>query len=116
MEIVLKFLATPEYQILFILPFVVMTVATLALRSVLPKADNSHQSGRMAAYDDLHREAYIGAIISAVVTVVAFEIRGGPEPFVLVWKPLLSTVMILPFGYGVALFIGGVTGMTRNAA
>ncbi|MBO23075.1 MAG: hypothetical protein CMM26_11995 [Rhodospirillaceae bacterium] len=115
MEIVLKFLATTEQQILFILPFVIMTVATLALRSVLPRADNSHQSGRMAAYDDLHREAYIAAIIAAAVTVVAFWIRGGPEPFVLVWKPLLSTVMTLPFGYAVALFIGGVSGITRNA-
>lgn len=116
MEIVINFLTSTEHQILFILPFVVMTVATLALRAVLPKADNSHQSGRMAAYDDLHREAYIAAIIAAVVTVIAFEIRGGPEPFVLVWKPLLSTVMILPFGYAIALFVGGVTGMTRNTA
>ncbi|MBN43579.1 MAG: hypothetical protein CL573_08860 [Alphaproteobacteria bacterium] len=115
MELIFKFFASTEYQILFILPFVVMTLATLALRSVLPTAGNSNQTGRMAAYDDLHREAYIAAIISAVVTVIAFEIRGGPEPFVLVWKPLLSTVMILPFGYAVALFIGGVSGMTRRA-
>ena len=70
MEIVLKFFATTEYQILFILPFVVMTVATLAMRLVLPTADNAHQSGRMAAYDDLHREAYVSAIIAAAVTVI----------------------------------------------
>ena len=115
MEVIFKFLATTEHQILFILPFVIMTVATLALRFVLPPADNSHQSGRMAAYDDLHREAYVGAIIAAAITVVIFVMRGGPEPFVLVWKPLLSTVMMLPFGYAVALFIGGVSGMTRKA-
>lgn len=116
MEVVFNFFANTEHQILFILPFIVMTVATLALQRLLPKADNSHQSGRMAAYDDLHREAYIAAIVAAVITIVAFEIRGGPEPFVLIWKPLLSTIMILPFGYAAALFVGGVSGMTRNAA
>jgi hypothetical protein len=115
MEVVVNFFTNPEHQILFILPFVVMTIATLALKPVLPTEKVANKTGRLAAYSDLHREAYIAAIVAAVVTIIAFEIRGGPEPFVLVWKPLISTIMILPFGYGVALAIASVMGMTRRA-
>jgi len=42
--------------------------------------------------------------------VIAFVVRGGPEPFVLFWMPLLSTVMVLPFGYAIALAISGLLG------
>ena len=92
-----------------------MTIATLALKPILPPEKVANKTGRLAAYSDMHREAYIGAIVASVVTIGVFMVRGGPEPFVLVWKPLLSTIMILPFGYGVALAIASVTGMTRRA-
>jgi len=115
MEVVTSFLTSTEHQILFILPLVVMTIATLALKPVLPPEKIARKTGRLAAYSDMHREAYIGAVIASVITIGAFMLRGGPEPFVLVWKPLLSTVMVLPFGYGVALAIASVTGMTRRA-
>ena len=115
MEVVANFFANTDNLILFILPLIVMTVATLALKPLIPSEDTSHHSGRLAGFDDLHREAYIAAIISAAVTIAVVVLRGGPEPFVLVWKPLLSTIMILPFGYAVALAIGSLTGMTRKA-
>ncbi len=116
MEVVAKFFANPDNLILFIVPLVVMTIATFALQFVLPSEDTSNKSGRLEGYKDLHREAYGGAIIAAVVTVVLFAMKGGPEPFVLVWKPLLSTVMMLPFGYAFALIIGGLMGTTRSKA
>lgn len=116
MEVVAKFFANPDNLILFVVPLVVMIVATLALKFVFPSEDTSHKSGRLEGYSDLHREAYVGALIAAVVTVIIFVMRGGPEPFVLVWKPLLSTVMMLPFGYALALAIGGMAGMTRSKA
>ncbi|MDA0787550.1 MAG: hypothetical protein O3B37_14795 [Proteobacteria bacterium] len=115
MEVVANFITNPEHQILFILPLVVMTIATLALKPMLPTEKVARKTGRLAAYSDMHREAYIGAIVASVVTIGVFMLRGGPEPFVLVWKPLLSTIMILPFGYGFALAIASVTGMTRRA-
>lgn len=116
MEVVAKFFANPDNLILFVVPLVVMIVATLALTFVFPSEDTSHKSGRLEGYSDLHREAYVGALIAAAVTVIIFVMRGGPEPFVLVWKPLLSTVMMLPFGYALALAIGGMAGMTRSKA
>lgn len=108
-------MTTNEFIILFILPFAVMAIGTLLLKPIVPSESSDRFSGRLARYDDLHRQAYIAAVIAAIVSVVAFQIRGGPEPFVLVWKPLLSTVMVLPFGYAAALIIGAVFGMTRKA-
>ncbi len=115
MEVVANFFANPENLILFVLPFAVMTLVTLGLKPILPTEKVARKTGRLAAYSDMHREAYIAAIVAAVVTIVVFELRGGPEPFVLVWMPLLSTIMILPFGYGVALAIASAMGMTRRA-
>lgn len=115
MEVVANFFTNSGNLILFVLPLVVMTIATLVLKPLLPIADISRRTGRLAGYDDLHREAYLAAIVAAVVTIVVFEIRGGPEPFVLVWMPLLSTIMVVPFGYAIALFIGNAMGMTRRA-
>lgn len=105
-----------EFIILFILPFVVMAIGMVVLSFVLPpeKGDDG-RTGRLAGYNDLHREAYIGALLAAIVSVIAFEIRGGPEPFVLVWLPLLSTVVVLPFGYTVALILGGLISPKRSA-
>ena len=101
--------------ILFILPFAVMVISMLVLNKVLPASHgDERRTGRLANYDDFHREAYVGALLAALVSVIAFEIRGGPEPFVLIWLPLLSTVIILPLGYAAALVIGGMLGMTRQ--
>jgi hypothetical protein len=114
MESISAFFANTDNWILFILPLVVMTVATLVLKPMLPAERLEGATGRVAKYADLHREAYIAAVIAAAAAVVVFVIKGGPEPFVLFWKPLLSTVMVLPVGYALALFIGGVIGMTRR--
>ena len=103
------------FIILFILPFAVMAIGTVGLKFVLPSSKgDDKRTGRLAGYNDLHREAYIGALLAAIIAVVVFEIRGGPEPFVLVWLPLLSTVIVLPFGYAVALTIAGVMGMSSQ--
>ena len=99
-----------ELIILVVLPLVLMPVVMLILNAILPAPKEDRTTGRLANYNDFHREAYIGSLITAFVTVVAFEIRGGPEPFVLVWMPLLSTVMVLPFGYTLALIVSGLMG------
>lgn len=102
-----------ELLILIVLPLILMPVLMLVLSAVLPKPKPGNVTGRLANYNDLHREAYIGALLTAAITVIAFEIRGGPEPFVLVWMPLLSTVMILPFGYAIALVLSGLLGKSQ---
>lgn len=108
-------MTTNMFLLLFILPFAVMAISILVLNKILPASHgDDKRTGRLANFDDFHREAYIGALLAAVVSVIAFEIRGGPEPFVLIWLPLLSTVIILPLGYAAALFIGGMLGMTRQ--
>lgn len=99
-----------ELIILIVLPLVLMPVVMLVLNAILSTPKEDGTKGRLANFNDLHREAYIGALITAVVTIIAFEVRGGPEPFVLVWMPLLSTIMILPFGYAIALAISGLLG------
>jgi hypothetical protein len=102
-----------ELLILIVLPLISMPVLMLVLSAVMPKPNTGKTTGRLANYNDLHREAYIGALLTAVITVIAFEIRGGPEPFVLVWMPLLSTVMVLPFGYTLALIFSGLMGKSQ---
>ncbi len=103
------------FIILFILPFAVMAIGMIVLKFVLPAGQHDdRRTGRLAGYNDMHREAYIGAVLAALVAMVVFQLRGGPEPFVLVWLPLLSTVIILPFGYTAALVIGGLIGVTRR--
>jgi hypothetical protein len=92
-----------ELIILIVLPLVLMPVVMLILNAILPAPKEDRTTGRLANYN-------IGSLITAFVTVVAFEIRGGPEPFVLVWMPLLSTVMVLPFGYTLALIVSGLMG------
>ena len=99
-----------ELIILIVLPLVLMPVVMLVLNAILPVPKEDGTKGRLANFNDFHREAYIGAVVTAIVTVIAFEIRGGPEPFVLIWMPLLSTIMILPFGYAIALAISGLLG------
>lgn len=103
-------MSSGEIIILIVLPFVAMPLVMLILSRILPAKGETNRTGRLANFDDLHREAYIGGLIAAFVTVVAFEIRGGPEPFVLVWLPLLTTVMVLPFGYTLALVLNGFLG------
>jgi len=99
-----------ELIILIVLPLVLMPVVMLILNAILPVPREDGTKGRLANFNDLHREAYIGAVVTAIVTVIAFVVRGGPEPFVLFWMPLLSTVMVLPFGYAIALAISGLLG------
>ena len=103
-----------EFLILFILPFATMTVVMIVANAILPEPTGMNTTGRLANFNGLYREAYVGTFAAAVASIIAFHIRGGPEPFVLVWMPLLSTVMILPFGYSAALFIAGIMGKTRT--
>jgi hypothetical protein len=44
-------------------------------------------------------------VIAAVVTVAVTVAIGGPEVFVLYWRPLITTVIVLPLGFSVALFL-----------
>ncbi len=108
-------MTTNVFLILYVLPFAVMAIVMLLMNMMIPSPPDITKTGRLANFNDFHREAYVGAIAAAIASVVVFHIRGGPEPFVLFWMPLLSTVMILPFGYAAALFIAGVTGMGKKA-
>lgn len=83
----------------FALPLVVMFVAMLAQMAIRSKA----YAGDIP-WDDTQREAYIGGVISAIVTVGVTLYIGGPETFVLYWRPLITTVIVLPFGFAAALF------------
>jgi len=94
-----KFLTGDIFWLFFLLPFVAMFVAMLAQIAIRSKA----YAGDIP-WDDTQREAYIGGVIAAIVTVGVTLIIGGPEMFVLFWRPLITTVIVLPFGFAAALF------------
>ena len=93
-------MTSADIWLFFILPLVVMFVAMLAQMFIRSKS----YAGEIP-WDDTQREAYIAAVISAVVTVAVTLIIGGPEMFVLFWRPLITTVIVLPFGFALALFV-----------
>ena len=107
-------MTTNVFLILYVLPFAVMAIVMLAMNMMIPSPTDMTKTGRLANFNDFHREAYVGAIAAAIASVVVFHIRGGPEPFVLFWMPLLSTVMILPFGYAAALLSQGLPAWARR--
>ncbi len=89
-----------DFLLFFVLPFAVMFVAMLAQMSMRSKS----YAGAIP-WDDTQREAYIAAVISAIVTVVVTVSIGGPEVFVLFWRPLITTVIVLPIGFAAALIV-----------
>jgi hypothetical protein len=89
-----------DIWLFFVLPFVIMFVAMLAQIAIRSKS----YAGEIP-WDDTQREAYIAAVIAAFVTVVVTVIIGGPEVFVLFWRPLITTVIVLPIGFAAALFV-----------
>lgn len=97
---VLTFLGTRIFWLFFFLPFAIMLLAMLAQMTMRSKA----YAGEIP-WDDTQREAYISAVIAAIVTVAATVYIGGPETFVLYWRPLITTVIVLPFGFAAALFV-----------
>ena len=96
---VLQFLTTKIFFIFFLLPFVVVFVAMLVQMAIRSKA----YAGAIP-WEDTQRDAYIAAVIAAIVTVGVTLVIGGPETFVLFWRPLITTVIVLPFGFAAALF------------
>ena len=100
---VLNFFTTKIFLVLFFLPFAVVFVAMLAQMAIRSKA----YAGDIP-WENTQREAYISAVIAAVVTVVVTVIIGGPEAFVLYWRPLITTVIMLPMGFAAALITFGV--------
>lgn len=106
---VLNFLTTQIFLVFFLLPFVVVVVAMLAQMAIRSKA----YAGEIP-WNDTQREAYISAVIAAIVTVAVTVIIGGPEVFVLYWRPLITTVIVLPLGFAVALTIFGVWRKIRS--
>jgi hypothetical protein len=96
---VLTFLSTKIFWLFFFLPFAIMTLAMLAQMAMRSKS----YAGAIP-WEDTQREAYISAVVAAVVTVSATLYIGGPEPFVLFWRPLITTVIVLPIGFAAALF------------
>jgi hypothetical protein len=95
-----QFLTGDIFWLFFLLPFVAMFVAMLAQMSLRSKS----YAGDIP-WDDTQREAYIGGVIAAAVTVAVTLYIGGPEPFVLFWRPLITTVIVLPLGFAAALFV-----------
>jgi hypothetical protein len=77
-----------------------MTLAMLAQMAM-----RSQSYAGEIPWEDTQREAYISAVVAAIVTVGATLFYGGPEPFVLFWRPLITTVIVLPVGFAVALFV-----------
>lgn len=100
---VLEFLATKDFLVLFLLPFAVVFVAMLGQMAIRSK----NYAGDIP-WEDAQREAYISVVISAIVTVAVTVTLGGPEVFVLYWRPLITTVIMLPFGFAAALIAFGI--------
>ncbi len=92
-----------DIWLFFVLPFVIMFVAMLAQIAIRSKS----YAGEIP-WDDTQREAYIAAVIAAFVTVVVTVIIGGPEVFVLFWRPLITTVVVLPLSFAAALLAFGL--------
>ncbi len=97
---VLTFLGTKIFWLFFFLPFAVMLLAMLGQMAIRSKS----YAGDIP-WDDTQREAYVGGVIAAVVTVAVTLYIGGPETFVLFWRPLITTVIVLPVGFAAALFV-----------
>jgi hypothetical protein len=93
-------MTSADIWLFFVLPLVVMFVAMLAQMAMRSKA----YAGEIP-WDDTQREAYIAAVIAAVITVAVTVFIGGPEVFVLFWRPLITTVIVLPIGFAAALFV-----------
>lgn len=92
-------MTSADIWLFFVLPLVVMFVAMLAQMAMRSKA----YAGEIP-WDDTQREAYIAAVVAAIVTVAVTVYIGGPEMFVLFWRPLITTVIVLPIGFAAALF------------
>ena len=102
-------MTSADIWLFFVLPFAVVFVAMLVQMAVRSKA----YAGDIP-WEDTQREAYISAVIAAIVTVVVTVIIGGPEAFVLYWRPLITTVIMLPFGFAAALIAFGIWRKTRR--
>lgn len=89
-----------DILLFFVLPFAVMFVAML-----LQMAIRSKGYAGAIPWDDTQREAYISAVIGAIVTVAVTVFIGGPEVFVLFWRPLITTVIMLPLAFAAALLV-----------
>ena len=92
-----------DIWLFFVLPFVMVFVAMLGQMVI-----RSQSYAGAIPWEDTQREAYFSAVIAAIVTVVVTLIIGGPETFVLFWRPLITTVIMLPFGFAAAMFAFGV--------
>ncbi len=98
-----------DIWLFFVLPFVVMFVAMLVQMTIRSKS----YAGAIP-WDDTQREAYISAVIGAVVTVAVTVSIGGPEVFVLFWRPLITTVIMLPLAFAAALIVFGIWRAARK--
>ena len=92
----------------FILPFVVIFLASLV--------QMGRRYGNLSSipWFDTQREAYISLVIAAIVTVAVTLMIGGPELFVLYWRPLITTIIVLPIAFGAALITYGLWHRARR--
>jgi|TARA_B110000014_G_scaffold248679_1_gene223256 hypothetical protein len=93
----------------FVLPFVVIFFASLFQMGIRYR----NLSGDIPWFDT-QREAYISLVLGAIVTVVVTLMIGGPEIFVLFWRPLITTVIMLPIAFGAALLTYGIWHRARR--
>ena len=93
----------------FVLPFLVIFLASLIQMGMR----YGNLSGDIPWFDT-QREAYISLVLGAIVTVVVTLMIGGPEIFVLFWRPLITTVIMLPIAFGAALLTYGIWHRARR--
>jgi len=96
-------MTTNDFLLFFALPFVVIFLAML-----VQIAMRSETYAGEIPWDQTQREAYIATLVAAVITVAVTLFIGGPEMFVLFWRPLITTVIMLPIGCAAALIAFGL--------
>jgi hypothetical protein len=106
---VLNFFTTQIFLVFFLLPFAVIFVVMLVLMAMRYKIHDG-----AIPWHDTQREAYISAVIGAIVTVAVTLSIGGPEVFVLYWRPLITTVIVSPLGFTAAMVTFGVWHQSRR--
>lgn len=103
------FLVSQTFLLFFFLPFAIIFVVMLAQLMLKSKG----YAGTIP-WNKTQREAYIAGVIGAIVTVAVTVNIGGPEVFVLYWRPLITTVITMPLAFAAAMGIFGLWYSTRK--
>ena len=102
-------MTSADIWLFFVLPFVVVFLAMLVQIALRSKT----YTGSID-WHETQRDAYIAVVVAAVVTVAVTLYIGGPEMFVLFWRPLITTVIMLPLGFAAAFIVFGIWRAVRK--